>query len=34
MINGKFTKENTIIIDDSPVKHILNVLENVLLLVS
>ena len=32
--NGKFTKENTIIIDDSPMKHILNALENVLLLVS
>ena len=32
--NGKFTKENTIIIDDSPVKHILNAPENVLLPVS
>ena len=32
--NGKFTKENTIIIDDSLVKHILNALENVLLPVS
>ena len=29
--NGKFTKENTIIIDDNPVKHILNAPENVLL---
>ena len=32
--NGKFTKENTIIIDDSPVKRILNAPENVLLAVS
>ena len=32
--NDKFTKENTIIIDDSPVKHILNAPENVLLPVS
>ena len=32
--NGKFTKENTIIIDDSLVKHILNAPENVLLPVS
>ena len=32
--NGKFRKNNTIIIDDSPVKHILNNLENVLFLVS
>ena len=32
--NGKFTKENTIIIDNSPVKHILNAPENVLLPVS
>ena len=32
--HGKFTKENTVIIDDSPVKHILNALENVLLPVS
>ena len=32
--NSKFTKGNTIIIDDSPVKHILNALENVLLPVS
>ena len=32
--NGKFTKKNTIIIDDSPVKHILNAPENVLLPVS
>ena len=32
--NGKFTKENTIIIDDSPVKHILKAPENVLLLMS
>ena len=29
--NGKFTKENTVIIDDSPLKHILNTPENVLL---
>ena len=28
--NGKFRKNNTIIIDHSPVKHILNDLENVL----
>ena len=28
--NGKFRMNNTIIIDDSPVKHILNDLENVL----
>ena len=33
-INGKFIKKNTIIIDDSPVKHILNDSENVLFLVS
>ena len=32
--NGKFTKENTLVIDDSPMKHILNDLENVLLLIS
>ena len=32
--NGKFTKDNTIIIDDSPVKHILNDSKNVLLLIS
>ena len=32
--NGKFTKENTIIIDDSPVKHFHNDFKNVLLLVS
>ena len=32
--NGKFTKENIIIIDDSPIKHILNDSENVLFLVS
>ena len=32
--NGKFRKNNTIIIDDSPVKHILNDLENVLFPVS
>ena len=32
--NGKFTKENTLVIDDSPVKHILNDWENVLLPVS
>ena len=32
--NGKFTKENTLVIDDSLVKHILNDSENVLLLVS
>ena len=32
--NGKFRKKNTIIIDDSPVKHILNDSENVLFLVS
>ena len=32
--NGKFTKENTLVIDDSPVKHVLNDLENVLLQVS
>ena len=32
--NGKFTKENTIIIDDSPVKHILNAPKNALLPVS
>ena len=31
---GKFTKENTLVIDDSPVKHILNNSENVLLPVS
>ena len=32
--NGKFRKKNTIIIDVSPVKHILNDSENVLFLVS
>ena len=32
--SGKFTKENTLVIDDSPVKHILNNSENVLLPVS
>ena len=32
--SGKFTKVNTIVIDDSPTKHILNDLENVLLSVS
>ena len=32
--NGKFTKGNTIIINDNPVKHILNDSENVLLPVS
>ena len=32
--NGKFTKKNTIIIDDSPVKHILNDSKNVLFLES
>ena len=32
--NGKFRKKNTIIIDDSPVKHILNESENVLFPVS
>ena len=32
--NGKFRKNNTIIIDDSLVKHILNDLENVLFPVS
>ena len=32
--NGKFTKKNTIIVNNSPVKHILNNFENVLLLVS
>ena len=32
--NGKFRKKNTIIIDDSPVKHILNNSENVLFPVS
>ena len=32
--NGKFTKDNTIIIDNSLVKHILNDFENVLLPVS
>ena len=32
--NGKFRKKNTIIIDDSPVKHILNDSENVLFPVS
>ena len=32
--NGKFTKDNTIIIDDSLVKHILNDSKNVLLSVS
>ena len=32
--SGKFTKENTLVIDDSLVKHILNDLENVLLPVS
>ena len=31
--NDKFTKENTIIINNNSVKHILNDLENVLLLV-
>ena len=31
---GKFTKENTLVIDDSPVKHILNNSKNVLLPVS
>ena len=31
--NGKFRKNNTIIIDDCLVKHILNDLENVLFLV-
>ena len=34
IFNGKFTKDNTIIFNDSPVKHILNDSENVLLLVS
>ena len=29
--NGKLTKENTLVIDDSPVKHILNDSGNVLL---
>ena len=33
-LNGKFTKKNMIIINDSLVKHILNDLKNVLLLVS
>ena len=32
--NGKFTKENTIIINDNPVEHILNAPENILLPVS
>ena len=32
--NGKFKKKNTIIIDDSPVKHILNNSENALFPVS
>ena len=32
--NGKFMEENTVIIDDNPVKHILNAPENVLLPVS
>ena len=32
--NGKFTKENTIFVDDNLVKHILNNSENVLLLAS
>ena len=32
--SGKFTKENTLVIDDSPVKHILNDSENVLFPVS
>ena len=32
--NGKFTKDSTIIIDDSPMKHIFNDSENVLLPVS
>ena len=32
--NGKFTKDNTIIINDSPVKHILNDSKNLLLPVS
>ena len=32
--NSKFTKENTIIVNNSLVKYILNNLENVLLLVS
>ena len=32
--NGKFRKNNTIIIDDSPMKHILNDSENVLYPVS
>ena len=31
MFNGKFTNKNTIIIDDNPVKHILNDSKNVLL---
>ena len=29
--NGKFLKENTVIIDDNPLKHILNAPENVVL---
>ena len=32
--NGKFTKDNTIIIDDNLVKHILNDSKNVLLPIS
>ena len=32
--NGKFRENNTIIVDDSPVKHILNKPENVVLPVS
>ena len=32
--NGKFTKDNTIIINNSPVKHILNDFKNVLLPIS
>ena len=32
-LNGKFKKNNKIIIDDSPEKHILNDLENILFLV-
>ena len=30
--NGRYTLANTLVIDDSPIKHMLNLLENVLLL--
>ena len=32
--DGQYTRENTLIIDDSPIKHMLNLKENVLLLPS